>query len=239
MDTIRIDRKQTKMIAHRGVSGLERENSYPAFVAAGNRSYFGIETDVHSTSDGEFIILHDDSTERVTGTALIAEETPLDALRTLHMLDPQTERPSPLLVLPTLEEYIRVCKKYGKIAVLELKNPMDEATVCRLIDRIEACGYGEGVIYISFSFDNLVYVRKRSPKSPCQFLFVDPQTVSLQEICAHRFDVDVHCGHLTEAWIRAFHDAGCLVNCWTVNEREEAERLVAWGVDQITSNILE
>ena len=33
------------MIAHRGVSGLELENTCAAFVAAGNRSYFGIETD--------------------------------------------------------------------------------------------------------------------------------------------------------------------------------------------------
>ena len=36
MDVIRIDSKETKMVAHRGLSGLERENTCPAFVAAGN-----------------------------------------------------------------------------------------------------------------------------------------------------------------------------------------------------------
>ena len=60
MDVIRIDSKQTKMVAHRGLSGLERENTCAAFVAAGNRSYFGIETDVHTTRDGKFVIIHDD-----------------------------------------------------------------------------------------------------------------------------------------------------------------------------------
>ena len=55
------------MIAHRGLSGLERENTYPAFIAAGNRSYFGIETDIHKTADGEFVVIHDETTERVSG----------------------------------------------------------------------------------------------------------------------------------------------------------------------------
>ena len=67
MDVIRIDSKNTKMVAHRGLSGLERENTCPAFVAAGNRSYYGVETDVHVTKDGQFVIIHDETTERVSG----------------------------------------------------------------------------------------------------------------------------------------------------------------------------
>ena len=35
MDTIKFDKKQVKMVAHRGVSGLEMENTNAAFVAAG------------------------------------------------------------------------------------------------------------------------------------------------------------------------------------------------------------
>ena len=66
MDTIKLQTNGVKMIAHRGLSGIERENTYPAFVAAGNRSYFGIETDVHVTLDGKFVIIHDETTERVS-----------------------------------------------------------------------------------------------------------------------------------------------------------------------------
>lgn len=46
------DKKNAKMVAHRGLSGIERENTLLAFVAAGNRSYWGIECDVHVTKDG-------------------------------------------------------------------------------------------------------------------------------------------------------------------------------------------
>lgn len=42
MNTIKINSKATKVIAHRGMSGIERENTAAAFVAAGNRGYFGI-----------------------------------------------------------------------------------------------------------------------------------------------------------------------------------------------------
>ena len=59
MDTIKTDIRKVKMIAHRGLSGIERENTCPAFVAAGNRSYYAIETDVHRTLDGQFVVIHD------------------------------------------------------------------------------------------------------------------------------------------------------------------------------------
>ena len=65
MNTIKLTGK-AKMVAHRGLSGIERENTNPAFVAAGNRSYWGIETDVHKTSDGQFVIIHDETTERIS-----------------------------------------------------------------------------------------------------------------------------------------------------------------------------
>ena len=53
MDTVKINKHQAKMIAHRGLSGLERENTNVAFVAAGQRTHFGIETDVYRTVDAE------------------------------------------------------------------------------------------------------------------------------------------------------------------------------------------
>ena len=42
MNTKKFDNRNTLVVAHRGVSGLERENTASAFVAAGNRSYFGV-----------------------------------------------------------------------------------------------------------------------------------------------------------------------------------------------------
>ena len=66
MDTVKLDNKTVRMVAHRGLSGLEKENTCAAFVAACNRAtYFGVETDVHRTADGQFVIFHDDNTARV------------------------------------------------------------------------------------------------------------------------------------------------------------------------------
>ena len=65
-NTIKLDyKKSTQMVAHRGVSGLERENTAAAFIAAGNRTYFGVETDIYHTSDGKYVCHHDGSTKRI------------------------------------------------------------------------------------------------------------------------------------------------------------------------------
>ena len=71
------------MVAHRGVSGLETENTCAAFVAAGNRSYYGFETDVHITADGKYVTFHDDETRRLAAEDLIIEQTDFATLRSL------------------------------------------------------------------------------------------------------------------------------------------------------------
>ena len=83
MDTIKINKGNALMVAHRGLSGLERENTASAFVAAGNRSYFGMETDVRVTADGNFILLHDNDTVRCGGDYLIPEQSTLQTIQSI------------------------------------------------------------------------------------------------------------------------------------------------------------
>ena len=59
MKQIAIQNRQAKLIAHRGLSSMEHENTAAAYVAAGNRNYFGIEADVHVTESGQFLMIHD------------------------------------------------------------------------------------------------------------------------------------------------------------------------------------
>ena len=131
MDTIKIcAENKPLMVAHRGCSGLERENTNAAFVAAGNRSYWGIETDVHKTLDGKYIIIHDDNTGRVAVDEMIVEKSTFDTLRHLTLLNKYTDQKDRSdLVLPSLEEYISICKYYEKEAVLELKNAFEEEDI--------------------------------------------------------------------------------------------------------------
>ena len=136
MNTIKIpDKKQVQMVAHRGCSGLEQENTNAAFIAAGNRSYFGIETDIHATVDGKFIIIHDDTTARVAGENLVVEESTYEELRNLQLLQKDGKKGRTDLRLSNLEEYIGLCKYYDKVAVLELKGHLTKEAVWEICDR--------------------------------------------------------------------------------------------------------
>lgn len=239
MNTIKVNSCKTKMVAHRGVSGIEPENSVPAFIAAGNRSYFGIETDVHRTLDGRFVVFHDDNAKRVTGADCIIEETPFEELRKLFIFDKNGESGRFEYKIPELADYVRICKKYEKVGVLELKNAFDFEDIEKIVGIIKEFDYLDSIIFISFDFDNLVKIRKICPEQTVQFLFSEYSDEIFEKVKAHGFDIDIQFGALTEENIKKFHDAGIKINCWTCDDTEHADWLIAHGVEFITSNILE
>lgn len=241
MDTHKIAMRKPLMIAHRGLSGLERENTCAAFVAAGNRSYFGIETDVHRTADGQYVIIHDDTTTRVTGQELVVEETDMATLRQLRLFDVGTDLPRGDLCLPTLEEYIAICKKYEKKAILELKNRMPDEAVWEIAEIVTSLGYMENTIFISFSLDNLIALRAKYPEQKAQYLVsrIEDPAALLEKLKMHRLDLDARHTALTGELVEQLHAEGMEVNVWTVDTAEDAARVMAMGVDYITSNILE
>lgn len=242
MDTIKMNHKgSVQMIAHRGVSGLERENTAAAFVAAGNRSYFGIETDIHETADGKFIIIHDDTTTRVAGCDYTVEQTDFETLRRVKLFDKDNETKRADLVLPTLEEYISICKRYEKVAVLELKNEMKGETILKIAKVIDEMDYLSSTIFISFSLKNLIVLRETYPQQQIQYLVGEIQDMAelLATLKKYRFDIDAGYGYITEEIVKEFRDNGIKINVWTVNKVENAERLQELGVDYITTNIIE
>jgi len=241
-DTIKIEKKHVKMVAHRGMSGLERENTNAAFVAAGNRSYFGIETDIHKTADGKFVVIHDETTKRVSNGAVDVnvEEVSYDVLKDIVLpdLDGSTVRKD--IRIPLLPEYIHICKKYGKVGVLELKNPFSREDLQRIAEIIKEQDYLDGIIFISFDWNNCVVMREILPKQPIQWLTGDPVTEErLAELVHHKLDLDIYYGALTAEVVVKLHENNVLINCFTCDEKEAAEKLIEWGVDYITSNILE
>lgn len=237
-ESVSIEKGKTLLIAHRGLSGIEKENTLPAFELAGKHSYYGIETDVHKTSDNKYVIIHDDSTLRVTGTELIVENTDYETLRNLKITDPYG-KPSDKYIIPSLQEYIEVCKKFGKIAVLELKNHFEEAEVLEIAEIINKLGYLNETIFISFDLPNLLSLRKGYPEQQAQFLTHIFGDDLIDALVKHKLDLDIYFRVLTKERIDLLHSKGIKVNCWTVNEKKDGNRLAAWGVDYITTNILE
>jgi len=242
MGTIKINSNGVKMIAHRGLSGIEKENTCPSFVAACNRSYYGVETDVHITKDGKFVIIHDETTQRITlGEYNInVEESSYADVENIILpdLDGTTYRKD--IRIPLLKEYIMVCKKYGKICVLEIKNHLEEKDIEKLIDEIKDLGYIDRVIFISFDFENCINVRKFLPENDVQFLTSKEITNELiEKLCENNLDLDIYYKQLNAENIKLLHSKGIKVNCWTCDDKDIAEKIVSYGVDFITSNILE
>ncbi len=239
MNTIKFNSGNTRVVAHRGLSGIEKENTNAAFIAAGNRSYYGIETDVHRTLDGKFVCIHDDTTGRVAVDDMVVEETTFDTLRRIILADKDGVKGREDLKIPTLKEYISTCKRYEKIAVLELKNDFEKDDISKICDEINELDYLDGVIFISFSFDNLVKLRELYPEQAVQFLVDDYTDELVEALKEHKFDLDIYYKELTEERISLLHANGIKVNCWTCDDKQAGEDLAGWGIDFITSNILE
>lgn len=240
MNTIKFSNKGSiKMVAHRGVSGLERENTCPAFVAAGVKSYWGIETDVHVTLDGKYIIVHDDNLKRVAGLDMGIESSNFDDLRAVRFTDRDGVTQRADIFLPTLEEYLSICKKYGKIAVLELKNAMAREHVEGIAAIVNGMDMLENTTFISFAGQNLIYLREAYPSANAQFLTGMLDEANVAFILDNGLDADVYYKVMTPQFVELMHQNGRVVNVWTVDTLEDAEKMLAMGVDMITSNILE
>lgn len=239
MNTIKFDKKNALVVAHRGLSGIERENTNAAFVAAGNRSYYGIETDFHRTADGKFIISHDQSLKRVSGEDIDVEAVSLAVAQQVVLFDKDGTKNRADLRPASLENYISICKKYEKHCVLELKSIFTEEETDRYLAIIRALGYLENVTFISFYYENLEKIRAVYPEASVQFLFSELTDEIREKVKRDRFDVDAYFKTLTKEDVDDFHAAGLVVNCWTVDTKEDGERMAEWGVDYITSNILE
>ncbi|MGV4986470.1 glycerophosphodiester phosphodiesterase [Streptomyces sp. NPDC001709] len=70
-------------IGHRGVMGVEPENTLRSFVAARDAGFDLIELDLHLSKDGALVVMHDAEVDRTTdGTGPIADKT-LAELRAL------------------------------------------------------------------------------------------------------------------------------------------------------------
>ena len=254
MNTIKIPQKTTRMVAHAGLMGMETANTCAGFIAAGNRSYWGIECDVRKARDG-IAVIHNPTTAGISPVEISIADSTMEELQGIQLYDcpffydmekfgltPGGTKTRVDLRIPSLEEYIRLCKRYGKICVAELKHPMDAETIAYVASVFKALEYTDGVVFISFYWENLTEIRKHLPDCPVQFLTNEKREFTdefLDQVAANGFDLDIHIFTTTKELVDRIHSRGILVNVWTCDQPERAHKLVEWGVDFITSNILE
>ena len=238
MDTVKFNKKDVKIIAHRGLSGIETENTNSAFVAAGNRSYWGIETDIHKTADGVYVVFHDDNTIRMTNKDMVIEKSTYKDLCELTLNDINGKQGRRDLIIPLLGDYVSICKKYNKHAVLELKNSFTYEDIKEIVGIIESYEYLDDTTFISFRINNLISLRQIRPNQKAQYLTSEFSNEILENLKKYKLDLDIEYHSVNKDIIQTLKENNIEVNCWTCNDAEDGEKLVECGVDYITSNIL-
>lgn len=223
-----------KMIAHRGFSSEAPENTIPAFELAGMRGYWGAECDILETSDGYFVLMHDDTVDRTTnGTGNVSDMT-LEQIKSLNITVNMDNYSTAEVTVPTLEEYLICCKQYNLVPVIEIKSTIN---VANFIQIIREYGMENKVIVICFDNNTLINLRNLSDKIKIQTLTF----VSIEQCLQYNFDIDINYTNswLTEENVKLAHNSGIEINVWTVDELGLRNNLISMGVDYITTNRLQ
>lgn len=224
--------------AHRGFSPAGHENSMAAFRAAIELGYGYVETDVRTTADGELMVFHDESLDRVTdGSGPIAEHT-LSQLRQVRIggVEP----------IPTMEELL--CEWPDLKINVDVKDRAGGPLLARLIEQYKA---HDRILVTSFSdrrrlgvFRGLTLPAASSGGIVALSALAGLGRVGLTRAVGraarmHAVQVPVAYGRfrvVTPAFVRRCHAAGLHVHVWTINERDEMNRLLDLGVDGIMTD---
>ena len=133
-----------RIFAHRGSHSVHQEGSLKAYEAAIKDGADGFECDIRLTSDGELVIWHDPTLERITGhTARISGST----LAELRSITP----------IATLEELLDLAITNKKDLAIETKHPVRsgravERALARLLERRQSDIKQSGIEIFLMSF---------------------------------------------------------------------------------------
>ena len=213
------------IIAHRGASAEQPENTLAAFRRALVLGVDGIELDVHVTRDGVPVVFHDEQLKRLTGgrgriTARTWAE--LAELR-VHGTEP----------IPRLVDVLRLTRR-GAVVQIELKAGVPVAAVVAAVRAARADGW---VIFASFDALLIRQAAELAPKAPRMLISESRRgrAAILRQLAG--------CGAMglsfnhrripSAAWVRYFQARGYRVWAWTVNDAAAAKRLAGWGIDAL------
>ncbi|MGH3311274.1 MAG: glycerophosphodiester phosphodiesterase [Streptomyces sp.] len=213
-------------VGHRGVMGIEPENTLRSFVRADREGFDVIELDLHLSKDGELVVMHDADVSRTTdGSGAIGEFT----LAELRELDAgKGER------VPVFEEVVKAVQAPLQA---EIK---DRAAARVLVGVINELGLHDRVTVISFHDEALREVRAQLPGMPL-VLVTGKSTPTAPERARELGAVMVSC---ELRWLEAdtvarCHAEGIKVISWTVNTDEDLARVRELGLDGVVTDLPE
>jgi glycerophosphoryl diester phosphodiesterase len=228
------------VIAHRGSSAVEPENSLAAFGRAIADGADGVELDVLLCATGEVMVFHDDDLRRLGGLPDRIGDLSLKAIRGVRLTSGAT--------IPTLAEVLEHCGK-DLLVNVELKaSGITPAGVGALVDRVagvvERAGrnVGDRVLVSSFDRRAVAFWAKRVPQIRAGLLLErkgmgpKPQRRARALPRMQLFSVHPESVLCTPAAVQDWQRRGHRVNVWTVDDPSELRRFAAMGVDGIITN---
>jgi glycerophosphoryl diester phosphodiesterase len=223
------------VVAHRGASVEQPENTIEAFEAAIDAGADAVEFDVRVTADGHAVVMHDPDVSRTTGGTGLVSEMTLDEIRQLGV--------------PTLEEAL-ACLSGRATADIEIKNSPDEPgytadaepAVEATLAALDELAFSGPVIVSSFNPRSIAHSRALRPDVPTGLLsWVD---VDAEDALARATGQ----GH---PWVLPFvtkvldagegfadrvHHGGTLLGVWIADDPETSRQLFQLGVDALATN---
>ena len=225
---------QTMRVAgHRGHSAGAPENTLASFRLARELGGPGVtcETDLALTSDGEFILIHDETVDRTTdGHGLVRNMTysEIAALDAGRWFSPQFagER------VPRLRDALHLSRELGIIYQLELKMYDRDAVIFpKLRALIDELGCADLLQFSSFDFVQLKAIKAAIPEVPTVGLshsrLIDPAALARE---ANLDAINLEIQHFPSGEARQLHDGG-FAAFLHVPRPERLAALKSYGVD--------
>ena len=168
-----MDQEKTKVWAHRGASGYAPENTLDAFRKAVEMGADGIELDVQMTKDGELVVIHDETIDRVSNGKGWVKDYTYEELKKFNFNKTHLEYTKE--EIPTLEQVYLLIKPTNLTINVEIKTgivfyPGIEERVLELTERL---GMKERVIYSSFNHYTIRKIKELDPQAKTGMLYED------------------------------------------------------------------
>lgn len=231
-------------IAHRGAGRLAPENTLAAFREGARHGYRAFECDVKLSADGIPFLLHDTTLDRTTPERGVAgERTWLD----LSQIDAggwlgPAWAGEPIPSLASVLDWVR---QEGHALNVEIKpTPGLElatgAAVGRACEAAWPAGPGRRLLFSSFRPEALQGALSHAPSIP-RALLLDSLWAGWQEVATSLGCVAIVCRHgLMDATLRAqLQAAGLRALCYTVNDPDEARRLIGLRIDGLITDAVD
>lgn len=215
------------VVAHRGYAHGVTENTLESFRAAHEAGAGVAELDVYQSADGSLYVSHDQSLERVTGTALDLEQALAQEIKALRTKDGQA--------VPALKDVLTYAKESDLHLVIEIKSTSRAVDTARkTAELIREIGMGEQCSIAGFRHSVLAAAREVDPSMGTELLlnFAISDVTSLADVDIY----SVQAGAITPEMIAQVHQAGKRIYAWTVNDPRQMEVLLAMGVDGLTTD---